>query len=167
MVNPEWHWADPIALKLQQTPASSEGTFVNGGTPDSFCKLNEVWESGRTRLIAMLTTHKFTYLWKDKIPPLLYCLEDVNAWMALHFLSFNDSKTEVLLLGPGTTCNTNGMDLSTLDPYVKYNIRSLGVILDTNLNFGKKVKSVVKSNFFQLRNISKVKKKRLCLTSKK
>ena len=32
---------------------------------------------------------------------LLNCLEDVKAWMALHFLSFNDSKNEFLLLGPG------------------------------------------------------------------
>ena len=40
---------------------------------------------------------------------LLNCLEDVKAWMALHFLSFNDSKTEFILLRPGTTCNTNAL----------------------------------------------------------
>jgi hypothetical protein len=158
MAHPEWHWADPIVLNFNRHPPSSELPFVNWVGPDSLCKWNEVWESGRTRLIAMLTTHKFTYLWKDKIPPLLYCLEDVNAWMALHFLSFNDSKTEVLLLGPGTTCNTNGIDLSTLSTYVKSHRRRLGRTALRN-SFDKQVKSVVKSSFFQLRNISKVKKR--------
>ena len=89
---------------------------------------------------------------------LLNCLEDVKAWMALHFLSFNDSKTEVLLLGPGTTCNTNGIDLSTLSTYVKSHRRRLGRTALRN-SFDKQVKSVVKSSFFQLRNISKVKKR--------
>ena len=36
----------------------------------------------------------------DSINPLLNCLNDVKAWLALNFLSFNDSKTEVLVFGP-------------------------------------------------------------------
>jgi len=35
----------------------------------------------------------------ETVGPLLKCLDDIKAWMALNFLSFNESKTEVMFFG--------------------------------------------------------------------
>ncbi len=34
------------------------------------------------------------------LAPLLQCLEEIKAWMALNFLNFNENKTEVMLFTP-------------------------------------------------------------------
>ena len=38
------------------------------------------------------------------LTPLLACLEDIKAWMALNFLNFNEKKTEVMVFGPSGSC---------------------------------------------------------------
>ena len=46
------------------------------------------------------------------------CLTDINTWMALDFLNFNESKTEVLILGPSGASDTPHMHLCSLEPYI-------------------------------------------------
>lgn len=54
--------------------------------------------------------------WKDanSIAPLLDFLEDVRVWMALHFLKFNERKTEVMVFGPGNAYEPPYLDLSAI-----------------------------------------------------
>ncbi len=59
-------------------------------------------------------THIYLPLkWKDadSLKPLLNCLKNIKAWMALHFLNFNESKTEVLIFGPNGASDALHMDL--------------------------------------------------------
>ncbi len=46
------------------------------------------------------------------LAPLLQCLEEIKAWMALNFLNFNENKTEVMLFTPGSTRQSLDLDLS-------------------------------------------------------
>uniref|UniRef100_A0A3B3QY49 Reverse transcriptase domain-containing protein n=1 Tax=Paramormyrops kingsleyae TaxID=1676925 RepID=A0A3B3QY49_9TELE len=87
---------------------------------------------------------------------LLDCLEDIKAWMAFNFLNFNENKTEVLVFRPSAACDAY-VDLGPLEPYVKDTAKNLGIILDSNFKMEKQINTVVKSCFFQLRLLSKVK----------
>lgn len=44
---------------------------------------------------------------KNALPPkpLLACLENIKAWMALNFLRFIEGKTEVMVFGPNGSCD--------------------------------------------------------------
>ncbi len=91
----------------------------------------------------------------DTVGPLLECLDDIKAWMALNFLSFNEDKTEVMVFG-GTT-GTPLVDLGALAQYIKPTITNLGVKIDSDFKFDSQIRAVVKSSFFQLRQLAKIK----------
>ena len=93
----------------------------------------------------------------SSIQPLLTCFNEITAWMALNFLSFNNKKTEVILFGPGSSSSSINIDLGPLAPYNKHVVSNLGVKLDSELKLDKQIGSVVQKSFFQLRQISKVK----------
>lgn len=88
---------------------------------------------------------------------MLDCLKDIKAWMALIFLNFNESKTEVLIFGPSGACDAPHVDLWSLEPYVKPTVKNLGVIMDRDFKLDKQINSVIKYSFFQLRLLPKVK----------
>uniref|UniRef100_A0A3B1J046 Reverse transcriptase domain-containing protein n=1 Tax=Astyanax mexicanus TaxID=7994 RepID=A0A3B1J046_ASTMX len=94
---------------------------------------------------------------KDKcsIEPLLKCLEDIKAWLAGNFLKLNEDKTEVMVFG-GTT-GTQPVDLGSLAQYTKPIITNLGVKMDPDLKLDTQIKAVVKSSFFHLRQLAKIK----------
>ncbi len=48
-------------------------------------------------------------------------------------------------------------NIAPLDIIVKNSVRNLGVIIDSTLSFDNQIKSVVKSSFYQLRMISRLK----------
>ncbi len=73
--------------------------------------------------------------------------------MASDFLKFNEEKTEVMIFRPGNTCDTPRF----IKPYVKPNVKNLGLIMDSDFKLNKQINSVSKSSFFQLRQLSKVK----------
>ncbi len=87
--------------------------------------------------------------------PLLECLNNVKAWIALNVLSFDDKKTEVMMFGPSSTSVTPNVDLGSLAPYVT--VTNRGVRFDSDFKFDKQISSVLKSSFYQLRQIAKVK----------
>lgn len=89
------------------------------------------------------------------VSSLLECLDDVKAWMAINFLSFNANKTEVMIFG-GTN-GTRSIELGALAQYNKSVITNLGVKIDADLNFDSQIRAVVKTGFFQLRQLAKVK----------
>ena len=85
------------------------------------------------------------------------CLADIKEWMAQNYLQVNESKGEIILFGSPSTVDKISTDLGSLAPLVKPQVRNLGVIFDSELKFNKQINSVVKSCFFQLRMISKLK----------
>ena len=92
------------------------------------------------------------------LAPLLACLDDIKAWMALNFLNFNEKKTEVMVFGPNGSCEPlPPVDLGPLASYVKPTVSNLGVKMDSNFKMDKQISAVVKSSFFHLRQLAKVK----------
>lgn len=87
--------------------------------------------------------------------PLLSCLEEIKAWMALNFLNFNEKKTEVMVFGPSRT--SHPADLGPLAQYLKPTVSNLGVKMDSDLKLYRQIGAVVKSSFFHLRQLAKVK----------
>ena len=85
--------------------------------------------------------------------PLLNCLLDVKAWMDSNFLTLNDSKTEIIIFDHHHTLPSIPILNSNIRPYAK----NLGFILDSDFKLDKHISAVVKSSFYQLRIISKVK----------
>ncbi len=88
------------------------------------------------------------------------CIKDIRAWMAINYLKLNDDKTEFLTIGsrqqllkvPSDLCLSIGQDV------VKRSLsaRNLGVIFQSSMSLEEHVKSVCKSCYFHIRNISKI-----------
>lgn len=84
------------------------------------------------------------------------CLLAINKWMNNNFLKLNEDKTEILIIGPKTKRETVIKNLGGLASWVKPEVTSLGVIIDSELNFNAHINKVTKTSFFHLRNITKV-----------
>ncbi len=80
--------------------------------------------------------------------------------MTSNFLLLNsENKTEVLIIGPKSpTCNNLEHCLTLDGCSVNYSslVRNLGVLFDSNLSFDSHVSSICKTDFFHLKNISKL-----------
>ncbi len=109
------------------------------------------------------TKHTISKLREDVVydPPsnLVYvdCLEDVKAWLAMNCLSFNDSKTEVMVFKPSNSHTLPPGFLGPLKPFKKQTVTNLGVKIDSDLKMDKQINEVVRKSFLQLRRLSKVK----------
>lgn len=77
--------------------------------------------------------------------------------MAQNFLCFNENKTEVMFFTPGGTYESQNFDLRELNPLVKPYVKNLGFTMDYDFKLDKQINLVVKSSFFQLRQLAKVK----------
>lgn len=62
---------------------------------------------------------------KDASPlKLLFdCLKNIKAWMALHFLQFNE--TDIMIFGPNRTHKAPNIDLGSLLSYAKPTVKNL------------------------------------------
>ncbi len=94
---------------------------------------------------------------KNVLTPLLNCLRDVKSWMASNFLKFNDNKTEIIFFGQTEYLASVNANLGPLAVYNKVVVKNLGVWFDRELKFDKQINNVVKSCFFNLRLLVKVK----------
>lgn len=91
------------------------------------------------------------------IERLLACLNEVKAWMSTNFLSLNESKTELILFGPSDLDNVVETELGPLSLFRKHHVKNLGMICDSALKFDKQINEIVRTSFFKLRMISKIK----------
>ena len=92
------------------------------------------------------------------------CCLEVKKWMLINKLKLNDQKTEVLLCGPPQRReNVPAKSLLVGDSRIQFSdvVKTLGVVLDSGLSFSRQISAIVKTCFFHVRSLSKV---RHCLT---
>ena len=77
--------------------------------------------------------------------------------MSHNFLQLNQDKTEVLIIGERAERAKLSAHLKTQEIDTKCQVKNLGVILDSDLNFENHIKNITKTSFYHLRNIAKVK----------
>ena len=87
---------------------------------------------------------------------LIACLADLQNWMSANFLQLNTNKSEILLFGPLTTRSQLQNCLGSMATNVTPVARNLGVLLDSDLNLEAQVKNVVRTCFFHIRNIYRI-----------
>uniref|UniRef100_A0A8C1P909 Reverse transcriptase domain-containing protein n=1 Tax=Cyprinus carpio TaxID=7962 RepID=A0A8C1P909_CYPCA len=92
----------------------------------------------------------------DQLSLLLNCLVSINKWMAENFLQLNTDKTEGMIFAPDNITLKIRQALGGLSSSDCSDMRNLGVIFDRSMCFNSQVKSVVRTCFFHLRNIAKV-----------
>ncbi len=91
----------------------------------------------------------------NALDSLVNCLKEVKAWMSANFLNFNESKTELIWFGGPNVPELS--ILGELTPFCKPVVKNLGVLFDNTLKFDKQINSVIKSGFFHLHLVAKVK----------
>ncbi|TWW55907.1 hypothetical protein D4764_09G0009570 [Takifugu flavidus] len=96
----------------------------------------------------------------EKLVKLQTCLNDIKSWMSSNFLLLNSGKTEVMVFGPESLrdrldrmINLDGISLT-----FSLSVKNLGVTFDQNISFNSHIKTVSRSAFFHLRNITRIRK---------
>ena len=88
------------------------------------------------------------------------CLSDLDKWMALNKLKLNKDKTELLYLyskhNPQQSLPPLRFGSDIIQP--SSSSRNIGVVFDSTMSMLPHVKSVCKSAFYHLRNISRIRK---------
>uniref|UniRef100_A0A3P9LR34 Reverse transcriptase domain-containing protein n=2 Tax=Oryzias latipes TaxID=8090 RepID=A0A3P9LR34_ORYLA len=90
----------------------------------------------------------------EPVNTLLNCILDIKLWMAENFLQLNQDKTEVLIIGSEDKREMILPHLHNFKP--SQCVRNLGVLFDSELNFIPHIKNVVKTGFYHLKNIARV-----------
>ena len=92
------------------------------------------------------------------------CVTEINVWLQNNFLKLNESKTELLLLGQKTLLSNfppTRLQIKTHTVEPSSTVKDLGVVFDSALAMSDHVSNIVRSCFYHLRNLSRI---RPCLT---
>lgn len=73
----------------------------------------------------------------------------------MNFLKFNENKTEVMFFG--SSSETPDVNAGSLTQYIRPMVTNLGVKIDAGLKLENHIRTVVKSSFYHLRQLAKVK----------
>lgn len=90
------------------------------------------------------------------IDSLCQCIEQINTWMCHNFLQLNKNKTEIIVFGSHDKRLGVSAHLDSLSLQTKTQVRNLGVILDSELNFDSHINSITKSAYYHLKNIARI-----------
>lgn len=85
------------------------------------------------------------------------CLTEVKGWLSINFLQLNEDKTEFIIFGHKEFGNNLAGNCGLLFNNIHSFVKNLGVFFDSEMRFDRQVNSVVKSSFFHLRKLSKLK----------
>ena len=89
-----------------------------------------------------------------------YCFGMISKWMNEFFLCLNPSKTKILIIIPPSLKDKIVIQGAFInDSCIRFvqSAKNLGVVLDNELSFEKQIVSVVKSCFYVIRQLSKIK----------
>ena len=84
------------------------------------------------------------------------CVEAVKPWMASSRLRLNSSKTELIWLGVSRyvqLCKTGPLDIAGVSIRPSWQVRDLGVVLDSELSLARHVSHITSVCYFQIRQI--------------
>ena len=88
------------------------------------------------------------------------CIKDLESWMTSNFLQLNVDKTEVLFVGKPNDFAVHSLQIEigikTYSSDSSQNVRSLGVELDKTLSMKATISDRVKSCYFNLKKISRI-----------
>lgn len=85
------------------------------------------------------------------------CLTEVKGWLANYFLQLNEDKTEFIIFGNKKLEKDPVESYGLLSNNMHGDVKNLGVIFNSEIHFDHQVNSVVKTSYFQLRKLSKLK----------
>ena len=91
----------------------------------------------------------------NPIHTLSRCIEQINDWMCQSFLQLNKDKTEIIVFGSKEERLKVSAQLQSVMLETTDQARNLGVIMDSDLNFSSHTKTITKSAYYHLKNISR------------
>ena len=87
--------------------------------------------------------------------------QEIERWMAEHYLQLNPGKTEIIVFGSAKTLSKLNIHGCFINPEIcvrfKSTVKNLGFSLDAGLQFGEQIKALKSSCYHKLRNIAKMK----------
>ena len=88
------------------------------------------------------------------------CVADIYKWMTTNKLKLNRDKTELLYLHSRfrPCLELDGIHLGTDFIYPSPHARNIGAVFDSTMTMSNHVSAIVKSGFYHLKNISKIRK---------
>ena len=92
----------------------------------------------------------------NPIHTLSRCIEQINDWMCQSFLQLNKDKTEIIVFGSKEERLKLSAQLQSVMLETTDQAGNLGVIMDSHLNFSSHTKTITKSAYYHLKNISRI-----------
>ena len=91
------------------------------------------------------------------------CIDKVGGWMKSNKLKLNEEKTEAMLMGTKSKCDSavkkaKSIEVGGNDIFFQDNVKNLGVFLDPQLGMKKHVSNICRSAYLEIRRVGKIRK---------